>query len=520
MAEVVLTADRTVLSEYNDNPFYGFLSCAQYGLVPSWLYWWKLIPRVGCLPSGEVTHATLSLRKVESSLIDEGVSTVVTDAYNIPKVITKETRIVGVSAIDPMGYGPGSRAMRFFSDEKTMSMTSYEFLKLISIINKLKKKYDFKIIGAGCGSWQLLNKKELNIDHIFMGEAEKTFPGIAKRIIKGSKVKKIIKGELLKASEIPGIKKPVIAGMIETARGCGRGCKFCSTTLSGRIRPLSMDKILNDARINIESGRKNLTIQSEDFLSYKCGRNFRPDEDSVYNLFKSLYNAGAQRIRTIHANLASIASSPELMKKLTKLMRRHGQKSGFCQPGIETGSTRLLKKLMPGKLLPFKGEEWSSIVKKAFKTCNSLNWIMCPTVILGMPGEKKEDVHETIRLIKDLKPYKSAIATLFFIPITITSLGKAKEFIMNNMFREHWELLKTCWKHNLHHFRHINLGKNHLTNLIGGFIAKKASEKVIKFADEHLKGSKADGIPNDIILKILNKLPIRDPLDKMIKSLN
>ena len=37
-----------------------------------------------------------------------------------------------------------------------------------------------------------------------------------------------------------------------------------------------------------------------------------------------------------------------------------------AETGIETGSPRLMKKYMAGKMLPFKPEQWQEIVEDAF----------------------------------------------------------------------------------------------------------------------------------------------------------
>ena len=62
----------------------------------------------------------------------------------------------------------------------------------------------------------------------------------------------LIHGEVVPLEEIPLIQNPTIDGVIEIARGCGRGCKFCNPTLQ-RYRCLPMDSILKEVDVNIKS---------------------------------------------------------------------------------------------------------------------------------------------------------------------------------------------------------------------------------------------------------------------------
>jgi len=67
------------------------------------------------------------------------------------------------------------------------------------------------------------------------------------------------------------------------------------------------------------------------------------------------------------------------------------------------------------------------------------------TLVTGLPGEKEEDVWETICLIRELKEYPSLIMPLFFVP-----LGRLKEsesFIEQNFTDIYKELYVTCFEH-------------------------------------------------------------------------
>ena len=59
--------------------------------------------------------------------------------------------------------------------------------------------------------------------------------------------------------------------------------------------------------------------------------------------------------------------------------------------GLETGSVRLAKQIMPSKGVPFPIEEWPSVVVRGLEVLNANNWFPAMTLIVGNPGETDED---------------------------------------------------------------------------------------------------------------------------------
>jgi hypothetical protein len=70
--KIVLTADRTLMSEYLGGIFLGFSACAPKGLVPDWLYFSMLCPFVPVNEDGSVKYAPCGTRKVEAALLNHG----------------------------------------------------------------------------------------------------------------------------------------------------------------------------------------------------------------------------------------------------------------------------------------------------------------------------------------------------------------------------------------------------------------------------------------------------------------
>ena len=117
--------------------------------------------------------------------------------------------------------------------------------------------------------------------------------------------------------------------------------------------------------------------------------------------------------------------------------------------GIETGSSRLMRELMRGKMLPYEPEQWREIVKQSIGILNDND--ICPlgTLVMGLPGETIDDSLATMELIDDLKGMK-----LFYVPLLFTSeeeclLRESRQAELDNLTDLHWDFIATCWRHNI-----------------------------------------------------------------------
>ena len=60
--------------------------------------------------------------------------------------------------------------------------------------------------------------------------------------------------------------------------------------------------------------------------------------------------------------------------------------------GMETGSVRLAKEIIPGKGVPFPIEEWPSVLIQGLTILNRNNWFPVMTLMVGSPGETDTDL--------------------------------------------------------------------------------------------------------------------------------
>jgi hypothetical protein len=120
--------------------------------------------------------------------------------------------------------------------------------------------------------------------------------------------------------------------------------------------------------------------------------------------------------------------------------------------GLETGSQRLARQVMPSKGVPFPIDEWPSVIVRGLEILNRNNWFPAMTLIIGSPGETDDDVKETIDLIYEVER-RGLFA--FFIPSIFTPLHDTRMEHKKGVSETRqlsplqWQLMMKCWKMNL-----------------------------------------------------------------------
>jgi len=445
MAEIVLTAPATEMSNHHGKEFLGFGTCSPPTVIPSWFIKTFFYPKVKC-KNGEVTQAPYGLRKIESMLIDAGFDVVTVHPYDIEKYLD-EAKVVGISVMDPLGFGPVS--VTFSAILGGDPSTRIEFVNLMKKIEPYRKRV--RVIVGGAGAWQFEWDEywKSKVDCIIIGEGEYVVVDVFRKALRGEELPKVVKGMPVKVEDIPTIKKPSINGLVEISRGCGRGCRFCSETLKVR-RDIPIEKVVEEAKVCVRE-TKGVILHAEDVLLYGCkDPKFVPNEEKVLKLFRAVKSV-SEYVSVSHCSLAAVVAKPSLVEGINEIVGVGERVSMFgVQTGLETGSPRLMEKHMHGKCLPFHPNEWCDVVESAFSIMHENRWIPAATLIMGLPDEREDDVIKTIELVERLRDYCSLIVPLIFIPMEVCALRRERLFTRENLRDYHYELMAVCMDHNIY----------------------------------------------------------------------
>ncbi len=126
--EVLLTADRTLMSNYHQNEFLGFGTCAPPNFIPEWLYSYLFFPPLKTT-NGLPWTAPYGLRKTEAQLLKEGFTVDTVSPKNL-KSHLKNAKVLGIHTMDPFGLGPASTTLAsVFKKEPYLAKHFYSLLK-------------------------------------------------------------------------------------------------------------------------------------------------------------------------------------------------------------------------------------------------------------------------------------------------------------------------------------------------------------------------------------------------------
>lgn len=454
-----MTASYIEMSDFNLNPFVAFTGGFPKIFPARFLrkYWYPITPSD---ENGRAKFAPYGLRKIEALLEKEfGEENVVTcTPQNLHRFVGRNTKVIGISTMDPLGIGFVSRTYTSLVAIGGEPIAANEFKDLMKHRAFKKKKRNYKVIVGGSGAWQIHRgnmQDKFRIDTVIIGEADRVAPEIFRKAVRGEELPKVIHTEKPAVEEIPTITKPALFGVTEITRGCGKGCQFCSPTMR-TFYSFPLEKIKKEAELNVRAGSRMVVLQTDDIFLYKHHEHFVPNREAVVELVNTIGEIeGVEYLQPAHAALPPVVYDPKMIEEMAPVLvekgrwQCHGRKVASIEVGIETGSVRLMKKHMHGKALPLKVEDWPEIVTQAVGILNDNDICPLATLVVGLPEEREEDTTATMELVDDLRG-----AEIFYVPLFFTSeeeclLSSARQADLHRLTEQHWELFATCWRDNI-----------------------------------------------------------------------
>ena len=414
-------------------------------------------------------------RLLEISLLRRYVPDDVVCCYpaDLHKFIGPRTRIVAVSTHNPLGvtFAAGVYTSIFGSSKQPIN--AHYARELFAAIKANPYRSTFKVIVGGSGGWQIIQTnayEELSVDCVVEGRSEsaQTLEVFAKAI-QGETLPRQI--EVLHPKDRNGILFPdkrTTFGVVEMTTGCGRRCQFCVPDLNPQI-DLPKDKILAAVRANVREGNKQISLATEDMFIWGQVHTdtpfYFPNREALLDLFSEVVNTPGVELHVLsHATMAPAVVDPLLIEKLSDmllpkspirlpLLSTHPEHRALVPLiGLETGSVRMAKQIMPSKGVPFPIEEWPSVFIRGLEILNRNNWFPAVTLIVGNPGETDEDNLATLDLIYEVER-RGLFA--FFIPSIFTPLHDTRMEQKQGVTETaqltplQWQLMMKCWKMNL-----------------------------------------------------------------------
>jgi len=192
---------------------------------------------------------------------------------------------------------------------------------------------------------------------------------------------------------------------------------------------------------------------------------FFPNREALVDLYSEIVNTpGVEQHLLSHCTMAPFVVDPELIRQLSEVLlpkspihlprlSTHPQKKALVPLiGLETGSVRMARQIMPSKAVPFSIDDWPSVVLEGLRVANQNNWFPMMTLMIGNPGETDQDTRETLDLVYEMDR-RGLFA--FLVPSIFTPLHDTRMEHQTGVTRTRqlsplqWQLMMKCWKHNL-----------------------------------------------------------------------
>ena len=445
---IVLTADRSLMTNYRGNFLYGFIACGPYEVLPEWVFDKVFCPAVETDPiTGEAKVAQVGLRRVEAAL-HQGYKKdeiFVANPDYLAKSIGPDTKVVGINVMDPLGMAPVTTTM---APEK-LSYVAMKFKKMCADIIQLKKKYDFKVAVGGNGAWELAQSDRMKvqgIDTVVVGEADELALDLFNELESGE-APEMMHCFVKNIQNIPEITGPTVNSLIEAMRGCGRGCDFCDVNKRSK-KDLPVDRLQREAKMNLDYGFDSVWLHSDEMLLYGCdNRDFQPNYDAITELWKALKGLGANFIGTTHMTFSAIAADPKLLHDISEINGMHNNGRWLSTNlGIETVAPRMVKKHLGVKTKPFSTDEWGWVVREGAKIMNENHWFTAATIIIGWPDETPDETQYTIDMMGDFRAtdFRGLVA-----PLLYQDFSEKNSMHFGNLNEAQFTLFWKCWENNL-----------------------------------------------------------------------
>ena len=195
--------------------------------------------------------------------------------------------------------------------------------------------------------------------------------------------------------------------------GCDKFCTYCIVPYTrGKQRSRLPEDIINEVRDLINKGYKEVTLLGQNVNAY--GKDFKDRTYKMENLLEAVAKTGIERVRFV-------TSHPwDFTDEMIDIIAKYDNICNYIHLPVQSGSSRILKLM---------GRRYTkeSYIKLYNKIKNKLgeNCSITTDIIVGFPGETKEDFNDTLKLAKECK-YDSAF-TFIYSPREGTPAAKMED---------------------------------------------------------------------------------------------
>ena len=211
---------------------------------------------------------------------------------------------------------------------------------------------------------------------------------------------------------IPSKRDSKYKAWVNIMYGCDKFCTYCIVPYTrGKQRSRMPEDIIDEVKDLISKGYLEVTLLGQNVNAY--GKDFKDREYRMENLLEDVAKTGIKRVRFV-------TSHPwDFTDNMIDVIAKYDNICNYIHLPVQSGSSRILK-LMGRRYTKESYLELYNKIRRKVKNCS-----VTTDIIVGFPGETKEDFDETLSLAKECK-FDSAY-TFIYSPREGTPAAKMKD---------------------------------------------------------------------------------------------
>ncbi len=206
-------------------------------------------------------------------------------------------------------------------------------------------------------------------------------------VLSKEKVIQVFSEEGSIVENIPRIRANSRKAWVNIMFGCDEFCTYCIVPYTrGKERSRNKDDIINEVLELIDKGYKEVTLLGQNVNSY--GRDFQNLDYKFADLLRDLNKLPIPRIRF------TTSHPKDFDLETVKVLALGGNLMPYIHLPVQSGSNEVLKRMNR----KYTKESYKELVDNIYKYIPNAS--LTTDIIVGFPGETKEQFNETIELVK------------------------------------------------------------------------------------------------------------------------
>ena len=186
---------------------------------------------------------------------------------------------------------------------------------------------------------------------------------------------------------LPRIRENTRKAWVNIMFGCDEFCTYCIVPYTrGKERSRNKDDIINEVKDLIKLGYQEVTLLGQNVNSY--GRDFLETDYLFEDLLKDLHKLPISRIRF------TTSHPKDFTLEIVKILSQGGNLMPYIHLPVQSGSNEVLKRMNR----KYTKESYKELVDNIYKYIPNVS--LTTDIIVGFPGETREQFQETLDLVK------------------------------------------------------------------------------------------------------------------------